>query len=128
LSKVRTQRVADQIRQTLAEIVMRELRDPDIGFVTVTGVEVSSDLRYAKAFVSMMGEPAAKAASLAALRKAAPFARKVLGDRIRLRHVPEIRFLEDLTESRAGRIDELIHEIQEDRPRSADEPDGDDRP
>ena len=128
MSKVRTQRVADQIRQTLAEIVMRELRDPDIGFVTVTGVEVSSDLRYAKAFVSMMGEPSAKAASLAALRKAAPFARKVLGERIRLRHVPEIRFLEDLTETRAGRIDELIHEIQEDRPQSTDEPDGDDRP
>ena len=76
----------------------------------------------------MMGEPSAKAASLAALRKAAPFARKVLGERIRLRHVPEIRFLEDLTETRAGRIDELIHEIQEDRPQSTDEPDGDDRP
>jgi ribosome-binding factor A len=57
LSKLRTRRVADQIRQTLAEIVMRELRDPNIGFVTITSVELSSDLRYAKAFVSLMGSP-----------------------------------------------------------------------
>lgn len=128
MSKVRTQRVADQIRQTLAEIVMRELRDPDIGFVTITGVEVSSDLRYAKAFVSTMGSPSEKSATLAALRKAAPFARRALGDRIRLRHVPEIRFLEDLTESQAGRIEELIHEIQDDRPPETPEPDGDDKP
>jgi ribosome-binding factor A len=123
---VRNQRVADQIRQTLAEIVMKELRDPDIGFVTVTGVELSSDLRYAKAFVSMMGNPKEKTASLAALRKAAPFARRVLGDRIRLRHVPEIRFFEDPTESRAGRIEELIHEIQEERPPETPESGGDD--
>jgi ribosome-binding factor A len=125
VSKVRTQRVADQIRQTLAEIVMRELRDPDIGFVTVTGVELSSDLRYAKAFVSLMGNESEKTASLSALRKAAPFTRRALGERIRLRHVPEIRFFEDLTESRAGRIEELIHEIQEDRPPETPEPDGD---
>ncbi len=73
MSEVRSRRVADQIRQTLAEIVMRELRDPAIGFITITGVELSSDLRYAKAFVSMMGSPAEKSATLAALLKAAPF-------------------------------------------------------
>ena len=125
MSKVRTQRVADQIRQTLAEIIMRELRDPAIGFVTITGVEVSSDLRYAKAFVSMMGSAAEKSTTLTALRRAAPFARRALGERIRLRHVPELTFLEDLTEARAGRIEELIQEIEEDRPPGPPEPDGD---
>jgi ribosome-binding factor A len=117
--------VADQIRQTLAEIVMQELRDPAIGFVTVTGVELSSDLRYAKAFVSIMGSSSEKSATLSALRKAAPFARRALGERIRLRHVPELSFLEDPTESRAGRIEELIHEIEEERPPAVPEPDGD---
>ncbi len=128
MSKVRTQRVADQIRQTLAEIVMRELRDPDIGFVTITGVELSPDLRYAKAFVSLMGDEKENSATLTALRKAAPYARRALGERIRLRHVPELKFLEDLTESRAGRIEELINEIREERPAEPPEPDGDDGP
>ncbi len=128
MSEVRSRRVADQIRQTLAEIVMRELRDPAIGFITITGVELSSDLRYAKAFVSMMGSPAEKSATLAALLKAAPFVRRALGERIRLRHVPELRFLEDLTESNAGRIEELIHEIREDRHPEAPEPDGGEEP
>ena len=128
MSKVRTQRVADQIRQSLAEIVMQELRDPDIGFVTVTGVELSSDLRYAKAFVSLMGDPGENSATLAALRKAAPFARRALGERIRLRHIPEIKFLEDTTERRAGRIEELIEEIREERPPEPAGPDGDDEP
>ena len=128
MSKIRTRRVADQIRQTLAEIVMRELRDPNIGFVTITSVELSSDLRYAKAFVSLMGNPEENSASLEALHKAAPFVRRALGERIRLRHVPELRFLEDLTETKAGRIEELIHEIRADRVRGTMEPDGDDQP
>jgi ribosome-binding factor A len=120
--------VADQIRQTLAEIVMRELRDPNIGFVTITSVELSSDLRYAKAFVSLMGSPEENAMSLEALQKAAPFARRALGERIRLRRVPELLFLEDLTDAKAGRIEELIHEIREDRAPEPTEPDGDDQP
>ena len=128
MSKLRTRRVADQIRQTLAEIVMRELRDPNIGFVTVTSVELSSDLRYAKAFVSLMGSPEESLASLEALQKAAPFVRRALGERIRLRRVPELRFLEDLTETKAGRIEELIHEIREDRTPESKETDGDDQP
>ena len=128
MSKIRTRRVADQIRQILAEIVMRELRDPNIGFVTVTSVELSSDLRYAKAFVSLMGSPEESLASLEALQKAAPFVRRALGERIRLRRVPELRFLEDLTETKAGRIEELIHEIREDRTPESKETDGDDQP
>ncbi len=128
MSKLRTRRVADQIRQTLAEIVMRELWDTIIGFVTVTSVELSSDLRYAKAFVSLMGSPEESLASLEALQKAAPFVRRALGERIRLRRVPELRFLEDLTETKAGRIEELIHEIREDRTPESKETDGDDQP
>ena len=128
MSKLRTRRVADQIRQILAEIVMQELRDPKIGFVTITSVELSSDLGYAKAFVSLMGSTEENSASLEALQKAAPFVRRALGEKMRLRRVPELRFLEDLTATKAGRIEELIHEIREDRAPEPLEPDGDAKP
>jgi ribosome-binding factor A len=127
VSKLRARRVADQIRQSLAEIVIQELRDPSIGLVTITGVELSPDLRHAKVFVSTMGNPEESSATLAALKKAAPFARHSLGEKIRLRHVPELVFIADMTESNAGRIEELIQEIEEERDPGPMESEGEDR-
>ena len=121
MSKIRNRKVADQIRLSLSEILLREVRDPDIGFVTITGVEMSPDLRYATVHVSVLSDSLPVDSSLEALKNATPFIRRVLGEKIRLRHVPELRFREDRTGEQADRIEKLIDQIQLDRPLSDEE-------
>jgi ribosome-binding factor A len=121
MNKVRNRKVADQIRLSLSEILLREVRDPDIGFVTITGVDMSPDLRYATVHVSILSAEQQDNSSLEALQKATPFIRRALSEKIRLRHVPELRFQEDRTGERADRIEKLIDQIQHDRPLSDEE-------
>jgi len=112
----RAQRVGDRIRQILAELLQTEVRDPELGFVTLTDVELSSDLRHGKVFVSVLGDD--KAAPLRALKRAAPFLQRHLGRRAQLRYVPHLRFELDTSLDRGFRIDRLLH----------DEESGDDGP
>jgi len=104
----RPRRVGDQLRAVLAELVQREIKDPGVGFVTVTEVRMSSDLQYATVFVSVMGDSAAETQSLASLRRAAPFLRSEVGKRLRLRHTPELRIQLDQTLAQSDRIEELL--------------------
>ena len=101
-------RVADRIRTGLASLLMREVSAPALGFVTVTEVRMSTDLRYARVFVSVMGDAEAERTSLEALERAAGFLRRAIGQRIRLRHVPELRFVPDKTLDESDRIEELL--------------------
>ena len=110
----RAKRVADLVRDRLSEIVARELRDPRVGFVTVTAVEVSSDLRHARVFVTTLGSGAERAASLAALNHAAPFLKRSLAQRTRLRRTPDLRFVEDTAVARGSRIEALLAEMRDD--------------
>ncbi len=121
MKKVRVRKVADQIRLSLSEILMREVRDPEIGFITITGVDLTSDLQYATVYISALSEDMHDSPSVRALRKATPFIRRLLAERIRLRHVPELRFVEDPTGEQAERIEELIDEIQQERPNPGEE-------
>ena len=89
------------------------MKDRRIGFVTVTGVQISPDLRRAKVFVSLMGSEDEKNESLAALNHAAGWVRHELGQRIRMRFSPEIVFLADTSQEYGERIDKLIDEIRE---------------
>ncbi len=107
----RSDRVGDQVRMEIAEILMSKVRDPRIGFVTVTSVEVSSDLRNAKIFVSVLGQDAGQ--TFEGLDAARPFIRSELGRRLKLRFVPELSFREDHTAEEAEKIDQLMDKIKE---------------
>jgi ribosome-binding factor A len=121
MSSARVQRVADRIQVELAEILQRRLRDPRHGFLTVTGVEVSRDLRVAKVFVSTL-ESAALEATLATLDHAKGFIRHELGQRLTMRHTPEIIFRPDRSAEAGLRVARLLNEIKDGK--TADEDDG----
>jgi ribosome-binding factor A len=108
----RTERVGEEFREILAEEIQR-LKDPRIGFVTVTAVKVSGDLKTARVFYTAYGDERARAASRAALRSALPHLRRELGRQVRLKSVPELHFEEDQTIEQAERIDRLIAQLHE---------------
>ena len=118
----RNERVAEEIRGVLAEAI-REVRDPEVGFATVTGVDLSPDLRQARVFVSRLGTEADRAAAVSALNHAAAFLRHAVATRARLRYAPVLRFVSDPTIERGSRVEAIIQEIHaaEDKDRR-DEP------
>lgn len=120
----RPERLAELILDILARLVREELRDPRIGFVTLTGVRVSADLRHARVFVSRLGVAAERAASVAALNGAAPFLRRALALQARLRRTPDLAFVEDTSLETGFRVDHLLEEIEKDRPAAPDDGDG----
>lgn len=101
------------MKQEIADILMRKIKDPRIGFVTVTGVDLADDLRNAKVFVSVYGGDDQKKASLEGLKSASSFIRSELGRRMRLRYVPELLFRFDATVERGAHIMELLREIED---------------
>lgn len=112
----RQRRVAELLRAEISVILLKEVRDPGIhGLLTLTGVKVSPDLAYAQVFVSVLGDDEAAASSFDALRRAAPYIRALLRDRLDLRRVPELTFEMDDTPARAQRIEEIIRNLREQR-------------
>ena len=109
-TRQRVQRVREEIKKEVSDII-REMKDPRIGFVSVVDVEVSNDLRHAKIFVSVFGDESEKKQSLAGLEAATGFIRTEIGRRIRLRHTPEILFRLDSSIERGARINQLLNEI-----------------
>ena len=109
----RPQRLALQIQHEVSMMIFRDMKDRRIGFVTVTGVEMSPDLRHARVFVSLMGSEEEKKESLAALNHAAGWIRHELGQRIRMKFLPDIVFLTDTSQDYGEHIDKLIDEIHE---------------
>jgi ribosome-binding factor A len=106
----RTGRVSEEFREILAEEIPR-LKDPRVGFVTVTGVKVSPDLRRAWVYYTAMGDDRQRRASAAALRSAGPHLRRVIGAQVRLKVLPDLTFEEDETEATAERIETLIRRL-----------------
>ena len=104
----RSERVAEQIRGALADLIRDEVRDPRVGFVTLTGVEMSPDLKQARVFVSRLGAETEREAAVDALNHAAPFLRRALAVRARLRYTPGLRFVSDATLERGSRVEEII--------------------
>ncbi len=111
----RPQRLALQVQHEVSMMISRDLKDRRVGFVTVTGVQLSPDLRHATIFVSLMGSEEAKEEGLAALNHAAGWIRHELGRRIRVKFLPDIIFLPDTSREYGERIDKLIEEIRENR-------------
>lgn len=106
----RPERLAEVIKKEMADL-LRQMKDPRVGFVTVTTVEVSPDLRYAKVFLSVLGSAEEQDNSLKALRRAQGFVRTELGKRIRLRYTPEVSFVLDHSIGEGARLIQIIDEI-----------------
>lgn len=109
-STARTRRVADQIQRELAEIIREELKDPRVRMVTLTGVEVSTDLAHAKVYFSALADAAALEEIGAGLRRAAGFLRSALGRRMRIHNIPELTFVHDASVAEGVRLSRLIDE------------------
>jgi ribosome-binding factor A len=115
----RVERVGEEFREILAEEIPK-LKDPRIGFVTVTGVKVTGDLRRAWIYYTAFGEDKERASTRAGLRSAIPRLRAVIGKQVRLKFLPELEFQEDATLEEATRIDRLIARLN-----AGNEPDSD---
>ncbi|MBL4952687.1 30S ribosome-binding factor RbfA [Neobacillus sp. OS1-32] len=107
----RPNRVGEQMKKELSDIIGRKIKDPRIGFVTVTDVQVTGDLQQAKVFISVLGDDEQKENTLKGLAKAKGFIRSEIGHRIRLRKTPEIIFEFDESIDYGNRIESLIHEL-----------------
>ena len=107
----RPDRVADQIRAELAQLLARDVHDPGIGFVTLTRVQVSPDLQQARVFYTALGDETARRSSMRALERAAPFLRRQIGSRLRLRRVPELTFTYDESIAGQDRIEQILHDL-----------------
>ncbi|MBE3577429.1 MAG: 30S ribosome-binding factor RbfA [Limnochordales bacterium] len=107
---VRLERLREEIKREVTDII-RRFKDPRLGFVTVTDVELSRDLEHARIFVSAMGDAAERKQTFAVLQAASGHVRSELAKRIRMRHVPEIVFAQDESIERGLRIDRLLREL-----------------
>jgi ribosome-binding factor A len=109
----RQQRVADFIQEQLAELLLREARDPRLSAISITAVEVSPDLQQAHIFFSLIGDAAAVKEAQRGLDHASGFLRRVLAARLQLRVVPTLTFHFDKSLAMGSRIEELLHKIEE---------------
>jgi ribosome-binding factor A len=112
----RVERLNEQFRRELTEVLRGEAKDPRVEGVTLTAVRVDPDLSFARVFVAPSRDEAVNEEALAGLRAAMPFLRKELGARLHIRRIPEMRFELDLTLAHANRIEELLHQVAADRP------------
>ena len=111
----RTNRLDSQIRAELMELLQREMKDPRVGFATVTRVETARDLGSARVWVSVLGTPEEQQAALAALIDAAPWLRRQLGDRLTLRHIPQLVIRHDDSIEAGDRVLRILKELGEER-------------
>jgi ribosome-binding factor A len=111
---LRANRVSEQMKKELSDIIGRKIKDPRIGFVTVTDVQVTGDLQQAKVYISVLGDEEQRENTLKGLAKATGFIRTEVGQRIRLRKTPEIIFEFDESIDYGNRIENLLHQINQD--------------
>ena len=110
----RQEKVGELLKVEISEIIFREMKDPRLGFVTITDVKVTADLKYARVFVSIMGDPKQQEMGITALKHASGFVRGELGKRVRMRVTPEIEFRIDESIEQGARIFELLQQIKKD--------------
>ena len=109
----RQDKVSDLIKDEISRLLLREVRDPRVGFVTVTGTSVSPDLRSVRVFVSVLGDAEVRSACVKALNSAAGFFKRALFKNLRLRYAPGVVFVHDDSLDRGDRIERVLREIHE---------------
>lgn len=115
----RQEKLGELIAAELSELLRNRVKDPRVGFASITRVEVSGDLRHAKVFVSVMGTPEEQAETMKGLRNATGYLRHELAERITLRYMPEINFRLDTSIEEGARILDLIRQVEEEDERAA---------
>lgn len=116
MGKQRLQQVADEIQRVLGEVIQYELKDPRVGFATVTAVQVSADIQKATVRISVMGTPEEQAATMEGLQAARGFLRKRVAEEMRhMRFTPELRLVHDTSLDYSIRIQEVLREVEEER-------------
>ena len=121
----RTRRVGEQLQRELATIIQQELRDPRLGMVTISGVEVSKDMSVARVFVTSLEEQADHRKTIDALQHAAGFLQHELGRRVQLRTIPKLRFAYDESIERGSELSALIDTaVKSDRAKHVEDDDG----
>jgi ribosome-binding factor A len=113
MSGDRMRRVDEAMREVLSDAITSEIKDPRVGFITVTAVDTSPDLRQARVFVSVLGTTSERKRSLQGLRSAHGFLQRKVADELRLKHTPTLDFAYDDTAENAARINELLREESE---------------
>ena len=108
----RPEKVGEQIRIELTQLIAREVHDPGIGFLTLTKVKVTSDLQIARVYYTSYGDAKAQSETGKALARAAPFLRRQIGQRVRLRRVPELEFFYDASIAQHDRIEQILQELK----------------
>lgn len=121
MAKIRVGRVSEQIKKELSDLIQNELKDPRIGFVTVTAVEATGDLQQAKVFISVLGDADKQNQTLEGLNKSKGYLRTELGKRIRLRHTPELLFVFDRSIEYGSRINKILIDIHSSEERNQDD-------
>jgi len=111
MAKHRAFRLAETVKEEVSRIIREDLKDPRIGFVTVTSVEVADDLRYARVYVSIMGNEEETKVTLDVLQKAAGYVRSELGKVLRIRYSPEVVFKYDQSIKHGAHISKLLHDV-----------------
>lgn len=114
MARIRASRVGEQVKKELSHVLQHEMKDPRIGFVTITAVEMSGDLQQAKVFISVLGDEEQKRQTLDGLDKAKGYLRTEVGRRIHLRHTPELMFKFDESIEHGQHISKLLEEVNRD--------------
>ncbi|MFI5358734.1 MAG: 30S ribosome-binding factor RbfA [Halanaerobiales bacterium] len=121
MAKMRAERLAELIKQEISDIIFREVKDPRIGFLSITDVEVSGDLRNANIYVSVYGTEEERKSTLEGLEKAKGFIRKLLGERITVYHTPELSFHYDQSIEYGAYINKLLDKVKEEDENKGDQ-------
>jgi ribosome-binding factor A len=120
----RVERIQEQVREEVSQMLATEVRDPGVGLVTVTRTKVTGDLSLARVYWTIIGDAAERKKTAKALERATPFVRRLLSERLTLRRSPEVKFIYDQSVAAQDRIEQIIQEIHaEDAARTVDSPD-----
>ncbi len=110
----RQEKMQELLREEISDILLREFKDPRLGFITITGTEITSDMRHAKVYVSIMGTDEQRAENMAILKRAQHFTRQAFGRRVKMKVLPDIEFKLDTSVDKGIRMLELFEQIKHD--------------
>jgi ribosome-binding factor A len=128
MTSPRTARVGEQIRHDIADLLTVAVRDPAIGFITITRVTVTPDLQQARVYYTIIGDEKARRETARGLERARPMLRRHLGKRLRLRRVPELQFFFDESVGHQDRIEQIVQQLQQERAERGAPPDAEGLP
>ena len=112
MANTRPEKVGEQIRIELSQLIARDVHDPGVGFITLTKVTVTPDLQIARVYYTTLGDEKAQKETDKALHRAAPFLRRQIAQRVRLRRVPEIEFFYDKSVAQHDRVERILQELK----------------